>query len=535
MQTVSTILQAPLRERLPGLEPASRFSALQPPVLRREIGFERFLARADARNTIDRKPDIERLATEAAPTSDLTRRDDRVSDNTSDLDARSDQTADPATDETPAPTADSTAGDDQKTEAQSTPGEAQVPAEPAQDLPSDREADRQAPLAESAAPLIIVEPSGPEAAPAGASAPAAGSVAAQTATVSATLEIVSAPIGQTPVEPVANQSNPQQTPAAPAPVQPLSSESTSAQAAAPIVTTPTHESSQRPAQSGATNTASSTPLGQSTGHSAVVQPDTNPQSNTHDQNQQQDASRHNDGRFIPTRRDPSSQSLSPAGARVLEVESNVQLTNLTGQAAEAPTSTQVRDAAQAVNSAKPTVAAPGAPDLASARETALTNAQTNAIESDRFSGRIVRGMSTMINQRGGVMTMRLDPPELGQLRIQMTIVQGVVTAEFHAANEQARAMLDRNLATLRTSLENSGLTVDRLHVSAGHNAQNADGRETGNESNNSERDRHEHNAAGRESRGRREQDGEQRQSWRQNLSEQMEFEMPNSTQGADIT
>ena len=54
-----------------------------------------------------------------------------------------------------------------------------------------------------------------------------------------------------------------------------------------------------------------------------------------------------------------------------------------------------------------------------------------------FASRVVRGLSAMVNQRGGVMTMRLDPPELGQLRVQMSLQAGVVSARFFAEQGQA--------------------------------------------------------------------------------------------------
>ena len=70
----------------------------------------------------------------------------------------------------------------------------------------------------------------------------------------------------------------------------------------------------------------------------------------------------------------------------------------------------------------------------------------------------------MMNQRGGVMNLRLDPPELGELRIQMALGRGSVSATFEASNEQTQAMLNKNLSALRTALESQGLTVERLHV-----------------------------------------------------------------------
>ena len=60
--------------------------------------------------------------------------------------------------------------------------------------------------------------------------------------------------------------------------------------------------------------------------------------------------------------------------------------------------------------------------------------------------------------------MRLQPPQLGDLRVQMTIARGVVTAQFHAATPQAHALLEQSLAVLRSALEANGLTVERLTV-----------------------------------------------------------------------
>ena len=124
---------------------------------------------------------------------------------------------------------------------------------------------------------------------------------------------------------------------------------------------------------------------------------------------------------------------------------------------------------------------------------------------DRFAGRVLRGLSAVLNQRGGVMTMRLDPPELGQLRIQMTIARGMVTAEFHPTTAQAQALLDQSLATLRTALEAQGLGVERLTVQAIQpSAAQAMRQDAAGEEPHSQR--HHPDAAQGESRGRRDEE-----------------------------
>ena len=121
------------------------------------------------------------------------------------------------------------------------------------------------------------------------------------------------------------------------------------------------------------------------------------------------------------------------------------------------------------------------------------------------SGRLVRGISAMVNQRGGVMNMRLQPPELGELRVQMSIVEGTVTARFAVGTEQAHALLHRNLAALRTALEGHGLTVERLTVHlAPTDSSSAFRHESGDEPSGKDS---RHDAAGHESRGRQEREG----------------------------
>ncbi|MFM7133563.1 MAG: flagellar hook-length control protein FliK [Planctomycetota bacterium] len=128
-----------------------------------------------------------------------------------------------------------------------------------------------------------------------------------------------------------------------------------------------------------------------------------------------------------------------------------------------------------------------------------------------------KGAELLANQRGGTITMRLDPPELGAMRIEIRIAQGAVFADFEAQNPEARALLESNLSMLRRRLESQGLAVERLTVHGGLRGtdaaqpgsrqdgsetrqQGSDGRERG-EGSGTRQD-----AAGGESRGRRDGD-----------------------------
>ena len=62
------------------------------------------------------------------------------------------------------------------------------------------------------------------------------------------------------------------------------------------------------------------------------------------------------------------------------------------------------------------------------------------------------------------MQIRLDPPELGDLLVQISVRNGVIDASFQTSNADATQMLSHSLAQLKHSLESQGVSVDRLQV-----------------------------------------------------------------------
>jgi flagellar hook-length control protein FliK len=77
---------------------------------------------------------------------------------------------------------------------------------------------------------------------------------------------------------------------------------------------------------------------------------------------------------------------------------------------------------------------------------------------------IVKGVQTQLLPRGGTMQIRLDPPELGALHVILSIKDGVATASFQTSNEQATQLLSHSLSQLKTAMESTGVTVDKLQV-----------------------------------------------------------------------
>ena len=138
---------------------------------------------------------------------------------------------------------------------------------------------------------------------------------------------------------------------------------------------------------------------------------------------------------------------------------------------------------------------------------------------------VSKGLSVLAQQRGGSLKMRLDPPSLGTVRLEMSVEAGRVSVQIAAANDSARALLQGNLGMLRTALEERGLAVDRLAVegtakSIGDGTAKSDSRESGDSgTRGGDREESRQDASQGRSRGRREHTSEQR--WVQNGTDGM--------------
>ena len=202
-------------------------------------------------------------------------------------------------------------------------------------------------------------------------------------------------------------------------------------------------------------------------------------------------------------RDDAAPPRTAAIGRAMQVQAAVHLENATGQAPTAEVMAMTHAQFSPGSSATATTAQ-GLGALPA--DGGLASSQA-LVDGDRFTAGVMRGLGAMLNQRGGIMTMRLQPPQLGDLRVQMTIARGVVTAQFHAATPQAHALLEQSLAVLRSALEANGLTVERLtvHLMQTTNTQ-ATRQEAADEQ--SQSSRHHSDAGEGRSRGRRDDNGE---------------------------
>lgn len=93
--------------------------------------------------------------------------------------------------------------------------------------------------------------------------------------------------------------------------------------------------------------------------------------------------------------------------------------------------------------------------------------------------KIVTSLRSTAFDKGGIMEIRLDPPELGALQVSVKMQDGVMTASFLTSNDEATRLLSHSLGQLKHVLESAGVTVDKLQVQQSpknDNDTNSDGR-----------------------------------------------------------
>ncbi|MBR2214888.1 MAG: flagellar hook-length control protein FliK [Selenomonadaceae bacterium] len=80
---------------------------------------------------------------------------------------------------------------------------------------------------------------------------------------------------------------------------------------------------------------------------------------------------------------------------------------------------------------------------------------------------IVEQARLLRTEEGTEMVIRLKPEHLGDLTLRISVtVGGAVNASFHSENAYVRTIIDNSLAQLRQELNNQGIKVDNVEVSA---------------------------------------------------------------------
>ena len=85
------------------------------------------------------------------------------------------------------------------------------------------------------------------------------------------------------------------------------------------------------------------------------------------------------------------------------------------------------------------------------------------VDATRFVGRVAKAFQTA-HERGGTLNLRLSPPELGSLRLELTVRDGVMNASLQAETDSARRVLLDHLPALRDRLAEQNIRIERFDV-----------------------------------------------------------------------
>jgi flagellar hook-length control protein FliK len=90
-------------------------------------------------------------------------------------------------------------------------------------------------------------------------------------------------------------------------------------------------------------------------------------------------------------------------------------------------------------------------------------ASSDAADRAQFVQRVARAFESAAD-RGGHVRLRLYPPELGSLRLDLTVRSGVLNARMETDTESARNMLLENLPALKERLSGHHIQVERFDI-----------------------------------------------------------------------
>jgi flagellar hook-length control protein FliK len=99
-----------------------------------------------------------------------------------------------------------------------------------------------------------------------------------------------------------------------------------------------------------------------------------------------------------------------------------------------------------------------------APSTQNTTRRTNVeIDTTRLLTRVARAVTTA-QERDGEVRLRLSPPELGSLRLDVRVQDGVLVAHVQTETDAARTAILDNLPALRDRLADQGVRIERFDV-----------------------------------------------------------------------
>jgi flagellar hook-length control protein FliK len=171
---------------------------------------------------------------------------------------------------------------------------------------------------------------------------------------------------------------------------------------------------------------------------------------------------HRDQAPAPVR--PTATTSAPIAANIQQ-QAQVAGTTATTNASSTVDATTRTDAARTKDAALSPFARLERNQAGTSRSASgATHSQsTHHVDPARFVSRVARAIHTA-QERGAPLQLRLSPPELGAMRIELSVNQGNLTATIETENSSARQVLLENLPALRERLAEQNVKIERFDV-----------------------------------------------------------------------
>ncbi len=109
----------------------------------------------------------------------------------------------------------------------------------------------------------------------------------------------------------------------------------------------------------------------------------------------------------------------------------------------------------------------------------VTERSQNA-DMDKFVAQTAKALAAAVKREGGTIVMRLNPENLGLLKVRVETKAGSVNARVEASESSARKLLVDDVESLRSALEAHGVCVEKIEIVRmddlqGMNAENSRG------------------------------------------------------------
>jgi flagellar hook-length control protein FliK len=79
---------------------------------------------------------------------------------------------------------------------------------------------------------------------------------------------------------------------------------------------------------------------------------------------------------------------------------------------------------------------------------------------------VARALKAVVKEANNEVVIRLDPPDMGHIKIKLTSEMGGISASFHAESDAVKAILQTNLPALHTAMTEAGISVQQMTLSA---------------------------------------------------------------------